>query len=180
MSRWPTFTICLKHQSLRHCQIPHEVLLVGISTTIAVTQKLAPVAFFADSKIGPRPASRRVLRVANEMGRSGKQALRDERGEAGFANTKSKRRSAPDRETLVSKKLSWLLRHGAVKEGLQINDGGWLNVQDVVRLFDSPTTMLCSVLEPPLCPALAGLFVRELPFLVLYALPVVVRVYRVK
>ncbi|KAK3674763.1 tRNA 2'-phosphotransferase [Recurvomyces mirabilis] len=37
------------------------------------------------------------------------------------------------REVQVSKKLSWLLRHGAEKEGLQLQSGGFLNVRDVLQ-----------------------------------------------
>ena len=37
------------------------------------------------------------------------------------------------REVQVSKKLSWLLRHGAEKEGLQLDSKGYLNVQDVLN-----------------------------------------------
>jgi len=32
----------------------------------------------------------------------------------------------------VSKKLSWLLRHNAEKEGLKLGPGGYINVKDVV------------------------------------------------
>lgn len=38
------------------------------------------------------------------------------------------------RETQVSKKLSWLLRHAAEKEGLQLGEGGYINLKDVVSL----------------------------------------------
>lgn len=37
-----------------------------------------------------------------------------------------------DRETLISKKLSWLLRHGAEKEGLKLGKGGYVGLADVV------------------------------------------------
>ncbi len=37
------------------------------------------------------------------------------------------------REVQVSKKLSWLLRHGAEKEGLKLGKGGYANLADVVR-----------------------------------------------
>lgn len=40
------------------------------------------------------------------------------------------------REVMMSKKLSWLLRHGAEKEGLQLGKGGYLNLRDVVSRFD--------------------------------------------
>lgn len=36
------------------------------------------------------------------------------------------------RETIVSKKLSWLLRHGAEKEGLTLGHGGYVNAADAV------------------------------------------------
>jgi 2'-phosphotransferase len=36
------------------------------------------------------------------------------------------------RQVQVSKKLSWLLRHGAEKEGLQLDDAGYINLKDVV------------------------------------------------
>ena len=41
-------------------------------------------------------------------------------------------RGNEDRETQVSKKLSWLLRHGAEKEGLELRKGGYVNLGDVV------------------------------------------------
>lgn len=37
------------------------------------------------------------------------------------------------REVLVSKKLSWLLRHGAEKEGLTLDQRGYVGLADVVR-----------------------------------------------
>ncbi len=37
------------------------------------------------------------------------------------------------RSVQVSKKLSWLLRHGAEKEGLKLDKSGYASVQDVVR-----------------------------------------------
>lgn len=36
------------------------------------------------------------------------------------------------REVQVSKKMSWLLRHGAEKEGLVLGSGGYMGVNDVV------------------------------------------------
>jgi len=36
------------------------------------------------------------------------------------------------REVLVSKKLSWLLRHGAEREGLTLGPGGYVNLKDAV------------------------------------------------
>ena len=38
------------------------------------------------------------------------------------------------REVQVSKKISWLLRHGAGSEGLKLGKGGYVNVQDAVSL----------------------------------------------
>ncbi|CAK1354971.1 tRNA 2'-phosphotransferase 1 [Cercospora beticola] len=37
------------------------------------------------------------------------------------------------RNVQVSKKMSWLLRHGAEKEGLKLDSGGFINVQDVLN-----------------------------------------------
>ncbi len=36
------------------------------------------------------------------------------------------------RNVQISKKLSWLLRHGAEKEGLTLGPGGYVNVKEVV------------------------------------------------
>jgi RNA:NAD 2'-phosphotransferase (TPT1/KptA family) len=36
------------------------------------------------------------------------------------------------REVQVSRKISWLLRHGADSEGLKLGKGGYVNVQDAV------------------------------------------------
>jgi 2'-phosphotransferase len=38
------------------------------------------------------------------------------------------------REVQVSRKISWLLRHGANQEGLKLGKGGYVNVQDAVSL----------------------------------------------
>ena len=38
------------------------------------------------------------------------------------------------REVQVSKKISWLLRHGAEKEGLKLGAGGYALVSEVVSL----------------------------------------------
>lgn len=53
-------------------------------------------------------------------------------------------RGPPSREVQVSKKLSWLLRHGAEKEGLQLGDGGYISLADVVSLlFAINSACLC-------------------------------------
>lgn len=36
-------------------------------------------------------------------------------------------------DTNLSKKLSWLLRHGARKEGLSVSDSGFIKVSDVLQ-----------------------------------------------
>ncbi|GAB7339649.1 hypothetical protein MBLNU457_6235t2 [Dothideomycetes sp. NU457] len=45
-------------------------------------------------------------------------------------------RGPPSREVQVSKKLSWLLRHNAEKEGLKLGPGGYINLKDVRILAD--------------------------------------------
>lgn len=39
------------------------------------------------------------------------------------------------REQQVSRKVSWLLRHGAESEGLKLGKGGYVNVGDAVSCF---------------------------------------------
>jgi 2'-phosphotransferase len=39
------------------------------------------------------------------------------------------------RDQQVSRKVSWLLRHGADKEGLVLGKGGYVNVRDAVSSF---------------------------------------------
>lgn len=41
------------------------------------------------------------------------------------------------REVVVSKALSFLLRHGGDEEGVGIDEGGWANVADVVGVLSS-------------------------------------------
>ena len=36
------------------------------------------------------------------------------------------------REVMISKKISWVLRHGAVKEGLKLDENGYANCADLV------------------------------------------------
>lgn len=49
-------------------------------------------------------------------------------------SSRNQRRSGPLlREVQVSKKLSWLLRHGAEKEGLKLGPGGYVNVADLLN-----------------------------------------------
>lgn len=40
-----------------------------------------------------------------------------------------------DRSTATSKELSWLLRHGALEQGLAMDAAGWARVDDVLRLL---------------------------------------------
>ncbi|GAB7351241.1 hypothetical protein MBLNU459_g1668t1 [Dothideomycetes sp. NU459] len=49
-----------------------------------------------------------------------------------MAGGKSGARGPMPREVQVSKKMSWLLRHGAEKEGLQLGEGGYISVKDVL------------------------------------------------
>jgi len=49
-----------------------------------------------------------------------------------MAGGKGGARGPMTRETQVSKKLSWLLRHGAEKEGLSLGQGGYISLKEVV------------------------------------------------
>lgn len=42
---------------------------------------------------------------------------------------------AESRETTVSKAMSFVLRHGAVREGLVLDENGYANVKDLVGFF---------------------------------------------
>ena len=54
----------------------------------------------------------------------GGRGRRDERGRTGQVG-----------DVVLSKSLSFTLRHGAIKEGLQIRPDGYANVQDLVSPF---------------------------------------------
>lgn len=42
---------------------------------------------------------------------------------------------AQSRETTISKATSYVLRHGAAKEGVRLNENGYANVADLVWRF---------------------------------------------
>lgn len=64
------------------------------------------------------------------MTRGGGGSSKDKGGRGGRG-----RPSGPvPRDVSVSKKLSWLLRHGAEKEGLVLGEGGYAALADVVGL----------------------------------------------
>jgi len=52
------------------------------------------------------------------------------------------------RDVQVSRKVSWLLRHGASQEGLKLGKGGYVNVQEAVSLFPS-SCLEKSDIHPP-------------------------------
>jgi 2'-phosphotransferase len=52
------------------------------------------------------------------------------------------------RDVQVSRKISWLLRHGASSEGLKLGKGGYVNVQDAVSTREFNTSCE-TVLQPP-------------------------------
>ena len=45
----------------------------------------------------------------------------------------------------ASKALSWLLRHGAEKEGLVIESGGWIRLDDIQKRPNFKKVMIYSV-----------------------------------
>jgi len=45
----------------------------------------------------------------------------------------TQKRNKDDRTTTISKQMSYLLRHGAVKEGLKISEDGWVLLDDLLR-----------------------------------------------
>lgn len=67
-----------------------------------------------------------------------------DRGDRGDRSGKSSRNGAGrpplTRDVMVSKKVSYILRHGAKKEGLNIDERGFVNCEDLV----SRAASLCS------------------------------------
>ncbi|WP_437959192.1 tRNA 2'-phosphotransferase [Sorangium sp. So ce119] len=49
--------------------------------------------------------------------------------------------------TETSKKLSWLLRHGAPSMGIAMDDAGWVAVDDVLRALGLPRSRLDEAVE---------------------------------
>ncbi|WP_437592129.1 RNA 2'-phosphotransferase [Sorangium sp. So ce1000] len=49
--------------------------------------------------------------------------------------------------TDMSKKLSWLLRHGAPSQGVAMDDAGWVAVDDVLKALGMPRSLLDEVVE---------------------------------
>ncbi|AUX40974.1 RNA 2'-phosphotransferase [Sorangium cellulosum] len=52
-----------------------------------------------------------------------------------------------DRLTDTSKKLSWLLRHGAPSQGIAMDDAGWVAVDDVLKALRISRALLDEVVE---------------------------------
>ena len=52
-----------------------------------------------------------------------------------------------DRNTETSKRLSWLLRHGAPSEGIAMDAAGWVAVADVLRALRLTRAELAEVVE---------------------------------
>jgi RNA:NAD 2'-phosphotransferase (TPT1/KptA family) len=65
--------------------------------------------------------SSRIGRREKEKGQG-----RGNRRGGGGAGTQS-------REVAISKALSWILRHGAEKEGIKLDEQGFANLKDIVR-----------------------------------------------
>ena len=70
---------------------------------------------------------RRVMSTGNRRGGG-----RGKGGGGSGGGKGGKHRQPQSREVTVSKALSFLLRHGAKDEGVQLDEGGWANVRDVV------------------------------------------------
>ena len=71
---------------------------------------------------GPKP--RGGFEGRSKGGRNAQGGGSSKKGDAGVTG----------REVTVSKAMSYLLRHGAEKEGVKIDEGGWVRVEDLVSL----------------------------------------------
>lgn len=72
-----------------------------------------------------------------QTNRGGGGAQRGGRG-GGSGGGGGRGRQDPSRETQISKALSFLLRHGAKDAGVELDDGGWANLADVVSFAHMP------------------------------------------
>lgn len=55
------------------------------------------------------------------------------RGGGGQGGGKGRHSDQQSRETTISKAISFVLRHGAAKEGLKLDENGYANAADLVR-----------------------------------------------
>lgn len=68
---------------------------------------------------------------------------RGEGGGGGRGRGKGRHSDQQSRETTISKAISFVLRHGAAKEGLKLDENGYANAADLVRcLFSLPFLFL--------------------------------------
>ena len=74
----------------------------------------------------PRPSGPKPQGGLEDRSKGGRNA----RGRGG--GSKRGDDGATGREVTVSKAMSYLLRHGAEKEGVKIDEGGWVRVEDLV------------------------------------------------
>ena len=56
---------------------------------------------------------------------------------AGDRSSRGGPRGPPSRDVTISKALSWMLRHGALKSGLPLDSEGYANVAELLRSFPS-------------------------------------------
>lgn len=64
-------------------------------------------------------------------------------GGGGRGRGKGRHSDQQSRETTISKAISFVLRHGAAKEGLKLDENGYANAADLVRgLFSLPFLFL--------------------------------------
>lgn len=58
-------------------------------------------------------------------------------GGGGRGRNKGRHSDHQSRETTISKAISFVLRHGAAKEGLKLDENGYANAADLVRCLFS-------------------------------------------
>lgn len=109
-------------ENYNHKIPPHFLLPLYTSSSIFSTKRL----FFTERL--QRSSSSAFAATTRWYSFSSHKAGRTmPRGKGGGASS-----SSSSKEVDISKSLSYLLRHGARKEGLVLDEGGWANVADVV------------------------------------------------
>lgn len=60
-------------------------------------------------------------------------------GGGGRGRSRGRPSDQQSRETTISKAISFVLRHGAIKEGLKLDENGYANAADLVCCLFSPS-----------------------------------------
>ena len=136
----PSSSHIIKPSKLPLSLYPTPPFLLHFSTPITPHQPTLPSCHKPKPQISSRALSRRTPdSLANNMTRRDKYNSSNSGGGGGGKGKFTGGTRPPEsREVMVSKALSFVLRHGADREGIALDAGGWANVADLVcEIFSS-------------------------------------------